>query len=608
MQGHRQAAWREQICRGTARIFFCNSGVRKGVINILSPISALSFRSGTEMSILSKFSIATKLYAIFALLATVTVVLAVVAAVNARHHAKLTEAFDAATISGQSVARQNGLIYAVTMESRGIYMSADAAAARPFANSLIRLNDQIGDVLTEWSWSVRPEDAARFAAFAERVKRFQQFRRDLFERGVRTGPQAARELGDNDENRGSRQALNEELDSFAQLYSHRAKQAYAAIDSGIETTALLMTLLAGLVVLLAGAAALFIGKAVARPLREIAHVTESVAEGQAVSVPHGARRDEIGALSRSIAVFQHAMLHNKELNTRVVADAEARSRRQEQVIDEIARFSREVETTIAELGAICEQMLNVSSTLTVAADQASSRSIGASTASAEASSNVRDIASAAEELAASVMEIDRQVSQSTGIADKAANEAERTNTAVQELDEAARRIGQVVGLITDIAEQTNLLALNATIEAARAGDAGRGFAVVAGEVKALAGQTARATEDIAAQIAAMQQATERSIATIAAIARTIRDIGAISGAIAAAVTEQGSATQEIARSVDIAAKRTNDTVDEVERVNDATRNTRASVATMNSVADELGAVSGRIRMQMDAFFERLKAA
>src|SRR5262249_35719120 len=152
---------------------------------------------------------------------------------------------------------------------------------------------------------------------------------------------------------------------------------------------------------------------------------------------------------------------------------------------------------------------------------------GAAAASSEASDNVRDIASAAEELASSVTEVNRQVSQSQVVAEKAVGETERTNAEIKALDEAARRIGDVVKLITAIAEQTNLLALNATIEAARAGDAGRGFAVVASEVKALAGQTAKATEEISAQIDGMQQATLRSVEAIGAIQRTISEVGQI---------------------------------------------------------------------------------
>jgi methyl-accepting chemotaxis protein len=404
------------------------------------------------------------------------------------------------------------------------------------------------------------------------------------------------------------EAASQGADAFGQVYLHRAQHVFAKIGRGIETTAWIMSMLSAIAVVLAAVGALLIWRGVVRPLKEITRVTEIVAEGTPTAIPYGARRDEIGALARSIAVFQHAMHHNKELSDKVLDDAEARAHRQEKVAAEIEQFAAEVETGIGELGQICDQMLDASTDLAGAADRAAQRTAGATTASAEASDNVRDIASAADELAASVMEIDRQVGHSNLIAEKAVVEAERTNAAVQELDEAARRIGDVIRLITDIAEQTNLLALNATIEAARAGEAGRGFAVVASEVKALAGQTAKATEDIAAQIAGMQHATASSIAAIGAIERTIRDIGAISGAIAAAVTEQGAATQEIARSVEIAAKRTNETAAEVSRVGDATENTRASVTTVKSVADELGAVAGRIRGQVDAFFERLKAA
>lgn len=180
--------------------------------------------------------------------------------------------------------------------------------------------------------------------------------------------------------------------------------------------------------------------------------------------------------------------------------------------------------------------------------------------------------------------------------------------AMEQLEEETQEVGSVLTVIRSIAEQTNLLALNATIEAARAGDAGLGFAVVAGEVKALAGQTARATEEIGAQIAAMQQATERSIFAIGAIERTIREIGDISGAIAAAVTEQGAATQEIARSVEAASQRSSETADQINRVNEATASTGAHALQARNVADDLGAVASRIRAQIDEFFKRLRAA
>ncbi len=358
----------------------------------------------------------------------------------------------------------------------------------------------------------------------------------------------------------------------------------------------------------AAAGIMVIRRSVAEPLAAITRVTEQVAAGEtALEVPFSARGDEIGALARSIDVFQNAMEHVKELSQKIVADSDAEKLGQSRMSSEIARFSAEVEETVVALGRISDRMLSASSQLTSAADDAASKTTRATTASTEASFNVRDIASAADELSASVNEIDRQVAQSNTIATKAVSEAARTNLAVKELDEAAGRIGDVVKLITDIAEQTNLLALNATIEAARAGETGRGFAVVAGEVKALAGQTSRATEEIATQIAGMQHATERSIEAITSIETIIREIGDISGAIAAAVTEQGAATQEIARSVEIAAQRTKETAAEVSLVGTATDDTRNSAGSVKSVADELGSVAARIRGQVDEFFDRLSA-
>ena len=281
---------------------------------------------------------------------------------------------------------------------------------------------------------------------------------------------------------------------------------------------------------------------------------------------------------------------NRQLRKDAIAEASDRFRA---ITTSLSTASSELESTARVLS---DNAGNTTRLATVVAN-----------ASEDASNNVHSVASATEELASSVREISAQVQESNRIAASAVKQADETDSRINALSQAANRIGDVIKLITSVAEQTNLLALNATIEAARAGEAGRGFAVVAGEVKALAGQTSRATEEISTQIAGMQRATVRSIEAITAIEHIIREIGDISGAIAAAVTEQGAATAEIARSVEIAAKRTVETAAGVNLVGTATEDTRASAGAVKTVADDLGSVAGRIRGQVDAFFQRLSA-
>src|ERR1700728_4152172 len=257
---------------------------------------------------LAKLSIAAKLYVIFTLLATVTVALAAVAILNANRHVALTRQFESAFVGAENVDRIDSLIYAVGVESRGIYKSPDIATAKKFAEGLTRFNEQIGTVVDTWQQSVLPEDAEIFAEFAARVQKFQEFRRELVRRGTEISPASGREWGDNDANRTVRTALTNDLDKLGNVYSTRSRQVYSQIERDTWATALEMAVLGSVALLLAMFGALVIHRSVAQPLAVVTHATQAVAAGDlAIMVPYGERSDEIGALARSISVFRDAM-------------------------------------------------------------------------------------------------------------------------------------------------------------------------------------------------------------------------------------------------------------------------------------------------------------
>lgn len=273
-----------------------------------------------------------------------------------------------------------------------------------------------------------------------------------------------------------------------------------------------------------------------------------------------------------------------------------------------ATFERNVGRIVGEVADAARDMHQTSSAISSSAERTARQAASAAAASAQASQNVETVASATEELTASIGEIGSQVTRSSQIASKAAEEARKTNTVVESLASGTQKIGEVVTLIQTIASQTNLLALNATIEAARAGEHGRGFAVVASEVKALATQTAKATEDISLQIGDIQSATAEAVTAIQTIGETISEINRISNAISAAVEQQNAATREIAGNIQQAASGSREVDQNIAGVNTASQEAGQAVTQLLHAAGGLSSQSERLKAEVEGFLASIRAA
>ena len=319
------------------------------------------------------------------------------------------------------------------------------------------------------------------------------------------------------------------------------------------------------------------------------------------------RTDEFGTVARALSQTKTALAdaEQRERDQKAAEIQQAEQRRAER-LRMAEQFETSVGSVVETVSAAAEEMQTTAQSVSSTADQTSQQATNVAAAAEEASTNVQTVASAAEELTSSISEISRQVSQSTRVASAAVAEVQGANEKVQGLATAAQKIGEVVALITDIADQTNLLALNATIEAARAGDAGKGFAVVASEVKNLANQTARATEEISAQIGGIQDATSDAVSAIGSIGGIINQINEITSTIAAAVEEQGAATQEIARNVEQAAQGTTEVSSNISQVTQAASETGSSANQILDAAGEMSRQSTMLQQQVAKFLQTIR--
>jgi methyl-accepting chemotaxis protein len=353
-----------------------------------------------------------------------------------------------------------------------------------------------------------------------------------------------------------------------------------------------------------------VGRSIVNPINAMTVAMRKIAGGEtSTAIPAIDRGDELGAMAQSVKVFKDNMIEAVRLRGEQDAmKAQADTERKSLLIKMADEFERGVRSSLDSLAGAATDMQATSKSMSSTASEASHQATSVASVAEQASSNVQTVAAATEELSSSVSEIGRQVTQSTEIAGQAVAEANRTNVTVQGLSAAAQKIGDVVKLISDIASQTNLLALNATIEAARAGEAGRGFAVVANEVKSLASQTAKATDEISAQVGAMQNATTEAVQAIESISRTIGAINEITSAISIAVDQQGSATQEIARNVQEAARGTGQVSSNIASVNHAAEKTGIASNTVLSSAEQLSKQASTLRADVDRFLGNIRAA